>query len=246
MNGDSLVPFPEPWRVGVVIPACNEEATIVASIAAARHALATCRELDRSWIVIVCDSCTDRTEERARQALGAHGEIIKCSVASAGTARRLGAAAVIEHFADSAMESLWIANTDADTCVPGDWLERQLSYAARGCAAVAGIVAVERVADCSAAEMERLFADYEIFPDGTHPHVHGANMGVRADAYLEAGGWSDKALAEDHCLWQRLRRLRWPVASSASLVVTTSGRLLGRAAGGFADSLRTRVAALYG
>ena len=45
---------------------------------------------------------------------------------------------------------------------------------------------------------------YEIRPDGSHPHVHGANLGVRADAYLRAGGWADLRTAEDHDLWRRL------------------------------------------
>jgi cellulose synthase/poly-beta-1,6-N-acetylglucosamine synthase-like glycosyltransferase len=77
--------------------------------------------------------------------------------------------------------------------------------------------------------------------DVTHPHVHGANLGIRADAYLDAGGWSDLALAEDHCLWGRVRACGWRVASSVACVVTTSGRLNGRAQGGFADTLRKMV-----
>jgi hypothetical protein len=39
------------------------------------------------------------------------------------------------------------------------------------------------------------------YEDGTHPHVHGANLGIRADAYSDAGGWNDLTVAEDHCLW---------------------------------------------
>ena len=46
-------------------------------------------------------------------------------------------------------------------------------------------------------------ADYIARPDGTHAHVHGANLGIRADAYLDVGGWSDASLAEDHCLWNQ-------------------------------------------
>ena len=247
----SVTRLPVQWNVGIVIPACNEEATIAASIDAARSALHRSLRVGRSWIVIACDSCSDRTEVRALEALGDDGEIISCSVNSAGSARRLGVAALMAHFAEVNRNRLWIANTDADTCVCDDWLDQQLRYADRGCAAVAGIVSVEivsveQVASCTAEDLKTLLADYEIFADGTHPHVHGANLGVRADAYLDAGGWSDKALAEDHCLWQRLKGLRLPVASCASTVVTTSGRLIGRAAGGFADSLRNRVAALYG
>ena len=36
--------------------------------------------------------------------------------------------------------------------------------------------------------------------NGTHGHVHGANMGFRGDAYLAAGGWYPLASGEDHDL----------------------------------------------
>jgi cellulose synthase/poly-beta-1,6-N-acetylglucosamine synthase-like glycosyltransferase len=79
--------------------------------------------------------------------------------------------------------------------------------------------------------------------DGSHSHVHGANLSMRADAYLDAGGWSKLPLAEDHCLWQRLKRRGWRVASTAKSVVVTSARLEGRASGGFADTLRAMIEA---
>jgi hypothetical protein len=68
--------------------------------------------------------------------------------------------------------------------------------------------------------------------------VHGANLGVRADAYADAGGWSDLTVAEDHCLWSRVRARGWRTIASVGSVVLTSGRLHGRARGGFADTLR--------
>ncbi|MDY6948353.1 MAG: glycosyltransferase family 2 protein [Pseudomonadota bacterium] len=234
------------WDVGVVIPAQNEECTIAASIHAVHAAASRAHRIARPWIVIVCDSCTDGTRRNAVAALEGRGEVIECDVRSVGSARRLGVAAVLSHFHDSPASRIWLANTDADTCVVDDWLEQQLNHADHGAAAVAGIVSVSSIASCDPDRVRDLLHDYAIFADGTHPHVHGANLGVRADAYLEAGGWSDKALAEDHCLWQRLRQGRWPVIASAASVVVTSGRLVGRAQGGFADLLRRRVAALHG
>jgi hypothetical protein len=67
--------------------------------------------------------------------------------------------------------------------------------------------------------------------------VHGANLGVRADAYLDVGGWRDVRVSEDHCLWNRLIRRGWRLRSPTASVVLTSGRLRGRARGGFADTL---------
>lgn len=235
-----------PWNVGVVIPAQNEESSIADSIRAVRTALHRSNRIGQAWIVVACDCCIDETRRFAQIALAEQGEVIECNVMSAGAARRLGVAAVLTHFRDLPAHRIWLANTDADTCVVDDWLDQQLRHADSGAAGVAGIVSVSSVASCDLNQVRSLLNDYAIFADGTHPHVHGANLGVRADAYLEAGGWSDKALAEDHCLWQRLKQGRWPVIASAASVVVTSGRLVGRAPGGFADLLRSRVAALHG
>ena len=158
---------------------------------------------------------------------------------SAGTARRLGAEAVIERFRHVDPGSLWLANTDADSRVCQDWIDVQLRLADRGVTGVAGIV---RLAPGGTPEAHAAFRDtYAVSADGSHAHIHGANIAVRGDAYLDVGGWTDRALAEDHCLWRRLRGRGWPVSSPASSVVITSGRLTGRASGGFADALKARI-----
>jgi hypothetical protein len=72
-----------------------------------------------------------------------------------------------------------------------------------------------------------------------HRHVYGANLGVRADAYLAVGGFPGDGAGEDHGLWTRLRAAGYPVISSAASRVTTSARLRGRAEGGLADLLRS-------
>jgi hypothetical protein len=136
---------------------------------------------------------------------------------------------------------VWLANTDADTVVSADWLQLHLYFADRGVAAVAGVVKVDGIPGCDNATAHKILEDYVIHRDGSHPHVHGANFGVRADAYLDAGGWKDLSVAEDHCLWGRLRRRGWDTASPSSSVVVTSGRLYGRAHGGFADTLRSKL-----
>jgi cellulose synthase/poly-beta-1,6-N-acetylglucosamine synthase-like glycosyltransferase len=226
------------WSVGIVIPAKNEQDTIEPCI---KSILDSCRhaQLEDCRIVVVADSCTDLTAMHARRILGRAGELLTCELRSAGAARRLGVEAILQFFESRATARIWLANTDADTTVPRDWLAHQLRLADTGVAGIAGIVRLPESGIAAAHDLYR--RTYLTSPDGTHSHVHGANLAMRADAYLDAGGWSHLALAEDHCLWRRLKQRGWRVCSSVSSVVTTSARLKGRAPGGFADTLRTYI-----
>ena len=174
----------------------------------------------------------------AYEPLGQRGEVLECTVRSPGSARRLGAAAALAHFPRLDPARFWLANTDADSEVPADWLVQHLRLAEQGVTAIAGIVQLGEVPAHAQQLAARWRAGYELRADGSHPHVHGANIGVRADAYLDAGGWGDLALAEDHCLWRRLGQRGWRQAATVHSVVVTSARLYGRARGGFADTLR--------
>ena len=89
----------------------------------------------------------------------------------------------------------------------------------------------------STARAERYVA--QLLPDLTHPHVHGANLGVRADAYLAVGGFDDLDLHEDHVLAARLREAGRPVVTTSLDPVVTSHRLQGRIDGGVATDLRS-------
>jgi cellulose synthase/poly-beta-1,6-N-acetylglucosamine synthase-like glycosyltransferase len=234
---------PHKWSIGVIVPAQNEEATmkrcIQSIIAAADHS-----GLGNSlWIVVVADACTDGTARIARRELGTFGRVLECNVRSAGSARKLGVEAVLERFHGVDPHSIWLANTDADTSVPVDWIDIHLAFADDGVTGVAGIVRLNADGCVKAHEIYR--ATYHIQSDGTHTHVHGANIAVRADAYLDVGGWRDLALSEDHCLWGRLRSRGWRVSSPARSVVLTSARLVGRARGGFADTLEMQINASY-
>lgn len=231
------------WSIGVVIPARNEEATIAACIDSVLAAGAIHRRGGNLWVVVVADSCTDRTASLARTAIGFCGEVIEATAGAAGAARRLGAAAVMARFHHVEPQNIWLANTDADTCVCRDWIDVQLRLADQGVTGVAGIVRLDPAGTPEAHEVFR--QSYPIRGDGTHTHVHGANMAVRADAYLDIGGWTDLTVAEDHCLWRRLHRRGWRVTSPVSSVVITSARLKGRAVGGFADTLQARIAARH-
>jgi hypothetical protein len=136
------------------------------------------------------------------------------------------------------LERLWLANTDADCIVPPGWIADQLQIAAEAaCTAIAGTVSVDSFVEHQPEVAERFRSSYIIGSDGTHPHVHGANLGVRADAYIRAGGWADLTTAEDHDLWGRLKLTGARTVSTARIEVITSGRRVGRAPHGFAGAL---------
>ena len=121
--------------------------------------------------------------------------------------------------------------------MPPDWLVDQLQLAEHEVEAVAGTVSVDNFDDHEPAVADRFRNSYTIGSDGTHPHIHGANLGLRADAYMRAGGWADLSTAEDHDLWGRLVRVGAKTVSTARIEVVTSGRRTGRAPRGFADAL---------
>ena len=71
-----------------------------------------------------------------------------------------------------------------------------------------------------------------------HNHIHGANMGFRADAYWHVGGFRALATGEDVELVARFESAGLRIHRDATLSVATSDRRDGRAPGGFASHLR--------
>ncbi|MFD9466963.1 glycosyltransferase [Streptomyces sp. NPDC060027] len=77
----------------------------------------------------------------------------------------------------------------------------------------------------------------ETEPVWEHPHVHGANLGVSAAAYLRVGGFEPLPTGEDRDLAARLFAAGHRVARTDQHAVHTAARLRGRAPGGLADLL---------
>jgi GT2 family glycosyltransferase len=132
----------------------------------------------------------------------------------------------------------WVLSTDADTAVPTGWVARILQAArAVDAVAVVGVTTLDRwrgSAEGSAA-YDRLLREKT---DGdTHRHVYGANLAVRADAYLDVGGFPHAVHGEDQALVDALEARGHRLLRTTDVTVVTSGRLVGRAAGGLADRL---------
>jgi cellulose synthase/poly-beta-1,6-N-acetylglucosamine synthase-like glycosyltransferase len=193
-------------------------------------------EFTTADIVVVADSSTDRTAQLATGILRQRGSVLLTTAGAAGSARAVAANYALTRNCQQ-FDKWWLANTDADCIVPRSWLTDQLQLARAGAEAFAGTVSVDSFAEHGPQVAERFRASYTIAPDGGHPHVHGANLGVRADCYLSAGGWSPRQTGEDHDLWNRLVARGARLVSTARIEVVTSGRRVGRAPNGFADAL---------
>jgi len=225
-----------PWHVSVLIPARDEEDLLprcLRSVLEARAALAGRATCD---VVVAIDRSMDGSFDIARQMLSDAGVAVRSEAGIVGVARAMAAKAALTR-RKQRTSRIWLANTDADCWAPRTWLTDQLEMADTGVEAVAGTVDVDSFDEHDAHVPQRFRSTYLLHSDGTHPHVHGANLGVRADAYLRAGGWANLRTAEDHDLWARLRATGARTLSPSHLRVLTSGRRTGRAPMGFASAL---------
>jgi glycosyltransferase involved in cell wall biosynthesis len=219
-------------RVGVVVPAHNEQDLLPLCLDSLEVAISKVPDVEVRMVVVL-DSCTDRT----RAVLMTRPWIARVEIdaRSVGTARAAGARRVIAGTNSLDPSALWLATTDADSMVPTGWLRNQVDLANSGWEVIVGTVTVPDWSEHPDA-VKRLWAEsYQAIDD--HPHVHGANFGCRADAYLESGGWSPLALSEDVALLAAMSHRR--VLRTPLIPVATSARTSPRAPGGFGDTLRS-------
>ncbi|MFF2346354.1 glycosyltransferase [Pseudarthrobacter sp. NPDC058119] len=236
-------------QVAVVIPAHNEEQHLERALTAVRRAAdrAESEVPDLTVrVVVVLDGCTDRSAAVAADAVAGDPRCVLLPVTfgSVGKSRQAGVRAALDHATGSvqagapadggSMREIWLANTDADSCVPGHWLLRQLELAAAGFDVVLGTVQPD-----PHGMHHELLARWHARHTSTenHPHVYGANLGVRASSYLAAGGFPGVDFDEDQALVGRLRRSGARIVATDTTRVLTSGRTAGRAPKGFAAYL---------
>lgn len=233
--------------VAVVVPVHNEEhhlARALAGIGAAADVLQASQPKLDVAIMVVLDSCTDNSGPVAARLAVADPRIrlLQVSFHNVGRSRCAGITSLMERLRRragpdlvQAAGRLWLANTDADSCVPENWLVRQVELADRGADAVLGTV--EPDPEGMDRELLRRWHARQPLGEG-HPHVHGANLGVRASAYLRAGGFPHQRSHEDRALVERLQRRGYRVTSTDTVRVLTSGRTEARAPQGFGAYLR--------
>ncbi|MEJ8857584.1 glycosyltransferase [Variovorax robiniae] len=218
--------------IGIVIPAHNEQDTIVACLAAAKVAASDPNLRGEAVeLIVVLDSCTDTTGLLAARQGAA---TVSVRARNVGVARAVGAEALL------ALGARWLAFTDADSCVSPQWLAEQLALDAD---AVCGTVAVDDWSPHGAdAERARWHFAQTYADQDDHRHVHGANLGVSAWAYRRAGGFRHLDCSEDVAFVNALEACGARIAWSARPRVTTSARRSGRVIGGFADALVNAMA----
>jgi glycosyltransferase involved in cell wall biosynthesis len=215
--------------IGVVVPAHNEQELLPACIAGLRCASAI---VDVPvHIVVVLDSCTDGSRAAA-------GPV--CTLAlkarNVGMARGAGFSWLLDQRPPGVLDhQTWLATTDADTIVPSDWLSKMATHARNGWDAVAGTVRVTDWTGHGAWVQAAWQSRYRNVDH--HAHAHGANLGVRADAYRQVGGMPTLPLSEDAAFLAALESAGRPIFRAGDLPVVTSARRQARADGGFASYL---------
>ncbi|MEZ1318312.1 glycosyltransferase [Pseudomonas fluorescens] len=211
--------------IGILIPAHNEEALLddclQAALRAAQHESLGGEAVE---VLVVLDSCTDRSS-----AIAARYPVhrLEIEARNVGQARAAGARMLLERGVR------WISCSDADSRVAHDWLVAQLALEVD---AVCGTVTVEAWDESFGEPAQIRYHQHYQQRDG-HRHIHGANLGISAEAYRRAGGFEPLACDEDVQLVRQLERCGATIAWSQRPQVLTSARLDSRARGGFGDYL---------
>ena len=239
----------------VAIPARNEAEHIVCCLQALGG------QAER--VVLLVNNSTDGTEDLAKRKAASIGLDLHVSVqhfspaqCSAGHARKM-AMDVAATLAPGAV----LLTTDADSRVAPDWVAANLRYIASGVDAVAGRAVIDPVdaakiparlheddaRECAyAALLDEIAAVLDPDPADPwprHTEHSGASICVSPRAFRQAGGVPDVPAGEDRGLFAALRRIDAVIRHAPEITVTVSGRIVGRASGGMADTIRRRLAA---
>lgn len=218
-------------RAVVVVPAHNEMEDLpdcLRALTTAALALSV-----PVTTVVVLDSCDDGSKVLAGQ-FGPDVHFVEVEAGNVGAARAAGFDYARTLCGDDQTSRVWFATTDADSVVDADWLVRMVDANAD---MVLGVVRVPKWRNFSPEVARRYLRGYRSGGTG-HRHIHGANMGFRADAYWHVGGFRALRTGEDVELVKRFEAAGLSICRDRNLSVVTSDRKDGRAPGGFAQHLR--------
>jgi len=241
------------FRRVVAIPARDEEETIGRCLSA----IVADRPRDTA-IVVVADMCSDATAEVARAIARTQRvpivvlERLAGGRATAPDARRLA----MDCAAAFCRSNGVILTTDADSVPERHWVTRLAGRLVDArLAALAGAIRYTRLPPAAEARVEagrqmemehrRLLRSLAASIDAAAPPwpepfpPSGANLAVSAAAYGAIGGLPMPAAGEDRALFRAVKRAGLATGHAPDIVVETSSRVAGRAAGGAAETLRS-------
>ncbi len=242
-------------RVVVAIPARDEAEKVGGCLVALGR-----QTRPPEAVVLLLNNCTDMTEQVA-QSIEVPFPVEICSrwlspcEANAGTARRLA----MNRASLVAGRRGIVMTTDADAIVPPDWVALNVQALISGVDVVCGQAeidpqdaalipahlhaydALEReYSDLLDAIVDRLCPD-SADPRPRHTEASGASLAMTAEVYRQAGGVPHVPNGEDRALINALRQIDARIRHDPTVRVTVSGRFVGRAEGGMADTIRRRL-----
>lgn len=236
-------------NAAVCIPIRNEAGELPSLFEALEQL--TRPEASTIHICLMLDGCTDSSGTlaeayRDRSSYRVHVGRAPMSPPNAGKARHrammLGSAVL------AGDEDGLLLTTDADSQPATDWLTSMVAALTRADVVTGRVVRngsqPNTLQDRIEAYLDALFAlrrqlDPVPWEAGqTHHFTGGANMGVRASAYGDLGGFAPLISGEDARFVDDAGRLGLRVRRDAACLVSTSARRHGRCPGGLADALQ--------
>jgi hypothetical protein len=261
----SISPLSE-CEVCVIVPVCNEAATLWATLSALneQYDLHHQRIDSRRYEVIVfANNCCDGSAAIAREFAQSHPSFVlhiaeqtlPSAEAYIGRVRQMLMDEAYQRLISVNRRSGIIASTDGDSYVTPTWIAAIQHEIAKGADAVGGRIMLDRAGlgqldpyakRCHLQEVSyrSLIAELEarIDPDPADPFPrhfqhYGASLAVTAQMYAQAGGMPAVRSPEDVAFYQALVRSNARFRHSPLVKVITSARRSGRATQGLANQL---------